>query len=93
MIVRVYREESSAPLITGHYPKPSLNDLDFENKVDELMERFLDEVFGIESNLTRGEFITQVTVKSNWIFESEDVRMVWNGLCEEFKERKEFTKE
>ena len=84
MIPRQYRNESGAPFMTGHYPEPG--SLKFRNTVEELKEIFLDEVFGEESNLKRGDFLLKMSQKSKWLFESEDVRARWAKLCEEYKE-------
>ena len=81
MMLRVYREESGAEFLTQFYPEPK--SLGFNNLLDEFKEMFLDEVFGNDSNLTRGEFLLNVSTRTTWIFESEDIRSRWNNLCED----------
>ena len=66
MMLKVYREESEAEYVTKWYPQPGTQE--FENLLEEFKEMFLDEVFGDESNLSRGGFITAVAYKSRWIF-------------------------
>ena len=46
------------------------------------MEDFLEEIFGDESILSRGNFIKSVSIKTPWVFESEDIRRRWHDLCE-----------
>ena len=81
MMLRIYRDESGAPYLPSHYPKP--NSQSFKNLQQDFKENFLDAVFGDESNLTRGEFILKVSSPTNrWVFESEYFRIKWNKLCE-----------
>ena len=58
LMLQIYREESGAEYITKHYPQPG--SLEFENLVDELLEDFLDAIYGDESMLRRGDFISKV---------------------------------
>ena len=50
------------------------------------MEDFADTIFGDESNLSRPEFLNMVSIKSPWIFESEEIRKKWDALCDPLKE-------
>ena len=52
MMLKVYREEASAEFLTKWYPQPGTQL--FENVLEEFKEMFLDEIFGNESNLSRG---------------------------------------
>ena len=52
-----------------HYPQP--NSKSFKNSVDDMLEMFHDEVFGDESNLNRGDFLTLTAQKVTWTFNSE----------------------
>ena len=79
MMLRIYREEARAPMMTGHYPKPGT--VDFENLLDDFMEDFLDTIFGQQSNLSREDFLMNVQDRTKWIFESEDIRERWDKLC------------
>ena len=79
MMLKLYREESGADYVTKWYPQPGTQE--FENCLEEFMEDFLEEIFGHESILTRGNFINSVNTKSAWIFESEDIRKKWNDIC------------
>ena len=72
MILDVYREESKRDYNTDSFPE--MHSKEFQEKCDELREGFLDEVFGLESQLPREKFIVAVCNKAGWIFKSEKVR-------------------
>ena len=55
MMLRLYREEARAPMMTGHYPQPGTQE--FENVLEDFMEDFLDTIFGNDSNLSRLAFL------------------------------------
>ena len=55
MMLRLYREEARAPMMTGHYPQPGTQD--FENVLEDFLEEFLDTIFGNDSNLSRPDFL------------------------------------
>ena len=44
MMMRMYRQESNSVQMNSHWPQPGTTE--FENKLDEFKESFLDEVFG-----------------------------------------------
>jgi hypothetical protein len=45
-----------------------------EDKLEELSEEFLDEVFGSHSKMERKEYMEMVASSANWIFSASDVR-------------------
>ena len=80
MMLKVYREESNADYVTEWYPQPGTQE--FENILEEFIENFLEDIFGNESILSRGNFIKSVATKTPWVFESEAIRRKWHDLCE-----------
>ena len=89
MFLRVYRENADTAeakrFLTAHYPNPDppqdQPDPRFDNKLNDLKEGFLDDIFDMQSNLNRAEFITNVSEKAIWVFESEEIRKKWDELC------------
>ena len=81
MMLKLYREESGSEYLSRWYPEPGSQI--FENVLEEFTEQFLDVVFGLDSTLSRAEFITKVANDKaiTWIFESEDIRTKWNEIC------------
>ena len=69
MIPKIYRTSNNKVSQMTHYPQP--NSKSFKNSVDDMLEMFHDEVFGDESNLNRGDFLTLTAQKVTWTFNSE----------------------
>jgi hypothetical protein len=45
-----------------------------EERMDEIKEDFLNEVFDNSSKLTREEYMVAIAAKNNWIFNSTEIR-------------------
>jgi len=76
MMLRMFRMEAAnaegRKYLTKHYPNPDppqdQPNPDFNNKLNDFKEAFLDEIFGDESNVSREQFLMTVETKGTWIF-------------------------
>ena len=80
LMPRYYREELNQEYVTKHFPDVASSE--FTEKVDEMCEAFLDDVYGDNSSLEREKFLRIIITRTNWIFKIELVRTRFAKLCE-----------
>ena len=66
LMPKYYREEMEKEYVTKHFPE--IGSREFEEKVEQFSEKFLDIVYESESKRTREQFLQIVSEKANFLF-------------------------